>query len=124
MTIESFDQVVKLLFADVRRRAAAEVSKPQLPALKGAGAAVNLILLDQRVEIDLDLGGVLVGVDFEVTELAALAAKRNVEVKPERLVVRAGAHRARQSPPVRIPVSTARTADSSRQNNCRLRFLY
>ena len=34
MAIESIDQVVQLLFADVRRRAAAEVGEPQLPALK------------------------------------------------------------------------------------------
>ena len=34
VTVETVDQIVELLFADVRRRAAAEVGKPQLPPLK------------------------------------------------------------------------------------------
>ena len=57
-----------------------------VPSLKRGRAAVEFVLFDQRVEIDLNLGGVLVGVDFEVTELAALAAERNVNIKAERIV--------------------------------------
>ena len=85
VTIETIDQIMQLLFADVRRRAAAEVSEPELPPLKSGHAAVDFILFDQRVEIDLDLGCVLVRVDFEVTEVAALAAERDVNVKTERI---------------------------------------
>ncbi len=86
MPVETFDQITELLFADVRRRAAAEVSEPKLPALKSVRAAVDFILLDQRVQVSLNLRGVLVGVDFEVTKLAPLTAERDVNVEAERLI--------------------------------------
>src|SRR5436305_958638 len=38
------------------------------------------------VHVDIDIAGVLVGVDAEVTKLASLAAKRNMQVQPERRV--------------------------------------
>src|SRR5262245_7012382 len=53
VAIESVDEVTQLPVADVRRRAAAEVGETQLAALKRGHAAVELVLLDQRVEIDL-----------------------------------------------------------------------
>src|SRR5262245_61661956 len=86
MPIEPFHEIAKLLFADIRRRAAAEIGQPELPPLQSGHAAVDFILLDQRVEIDLDLRSVLVRVDFEVTKFAPLAAEGNVDVKPERLL--------------------------------------
>src|SRR5262245_24407700 len=90
MPVESIHQIVKLLFADIRRRAAAEVGQPKLPTLQRGRAAVDFILFDQRVEIDLDLRSVLVRVDFEVTKFAPLAAEWDVNVKPERLLDASG----------------------------------
>src|SRR5262245_5802298 len=86
MPVESIHQIAKLLFADVGRRAAAEVGEPELPPLQCVHAAVDFILLDQRVEIDLDLRSVLVRVDFEVTKFTPLAAEGDVNVKAERLL--------------------------------------
>src|SRR5690242_9237485 len=81
VTIESLDEITQLPLADVRRSAAAKVREAQLTTLKSRPAAVELVLFDQRVKIDFDLGGVLVGVDFEITEQAALAAERDVNIK-------------------------------------------
>ena len=54
--------------------------------------------MTQGVEIDLDVAGVLVGVDAEIAELAAFAAKWDVQIQPQRRV-RAAA--ASAGPPVR-----------------------
>src|SRR5689334_15743880 len=62
VTIQTFNEITQLPVADVRRSAATEVSETELPSLKRSGAAVEFVLLDQRVEIDLDLRSVLVGV--------------------------------------------------------------
>src|SRR5215510_6253348 len=86
MPVESFHEIAKLLFADIGRRAAAEVGQPELPPLQSGHAAVDFILPDQRVQIDLDLRSVLVSVDFEITKFAPLAAERDVYVKAERLL--------------------------------------
>ena len=48
---------------------------------------------DHGIEVAIDLGGVLAGVDLEVTEVAALAAERDVDVDAQR---RAGPRRAVQ----------------------------
>src|SRR5262245_19201670 len=90
MPVESIHQIVKLLFADIRRRTAAEVGQPKLPPLQCGHAAVDFILFDQRVEIDLDLRSVLVSVDFEVTKFAPLAAEWDVNVSPSGCSTRAG----------------------------------
>src|SRR6185369_8620091 len=81
VTIQTIDEITQLLLTDVRRRAAAEVCKAKLPALKSRHATVELVLFDQRVEIDLDLGSVLVCVDFEVAKQAALPAEGNMNVE-------------------------------------------
>src|SRR5215212_9336870 len=81
VSIQAIDEIMQLLLTDVRRCAATEVCKAKLPALKRRHTAVKLVLFDQRIEIDLDLRRVLVCVDFEITEQAALAAKRNVNVE-------------------------------------------
>src|SRR5687767_14509395 len=77
---------MQLLFANVRGRAAAEVSKSQLPPLKRGRTAIQFVFLYQRVEVDLDLGRVLVRVDFEIAKLAALATERNMDVEAERII--------------------------------------
>jgi hypothetical protein len=84
--VQAFHKVTKLLFADVRRRAAAEVREPKLPPLYSRHLAVEFILFDQRIQVPFNVGSVLVCVDLEVTKLAPLAAKRNVDVQAERLL--------------------------------------
>src|SRR5215217_2338939 len=81
VSIQTIDEITQLLLTDVRRCAAAEVREAKLASLKRRHAAVELVLFDQRVEVDLDLGRVFVCVDFEVAEQAALPAERNVNVQ-------------------------------------------
>src|SRR3569832_446809 len=81
VTIQTIDEITQLFLTDVRRRAAAEVGKAKLTALKRRHATVELVLFDQRVEVHLDLRRVLVCVDFEVTEQTAFPAKRDVNVE-------------------------------------------
>src|SRR4030095_3324487 len=54
-----------------------------MPIVKGTPATIEFGFLDQSVEIDFDFGGVLVGVDFEITKLAALATERYMKVETE-----------------------------------------
>src|SRR5262249_60347131 len=84
--IRSVRQIAELVCADFGWRADSEVGEPKLPPLLCGHAAVDFILLDQRVEIDLDLRSVLIRVDFEVTKFASLAAERDVYVKTKRLL--------------------------------------
>src|SRR6185369_10894950 len=86
VSIQTTDEIPQLLLTDVRRCAAAEVCEAKLASLKPRAAAVELVLFDQRIEVDLDLRRVLVCVDFEVAEQAALPAKRNVKVQTQRIV--------------------------------------
>src|SRR5262249_29492865 len=62
------------------------ISKSELASLKSRCVAVELILFDQGVEVDLNLGSVLVGIDLEITKLATLATERNVNIETERIV--------------------------------------
>src|SRR5689334_4801164 len=90
VTIQTLDEITQLPIADIRRRAAAEVSETKPTSLKRSGATVELVLFDQRVEIDLDLGSILVGIDFEVTKETTLAAERNVQIETEWIVYARG----------------------------------
>jgi hypothetical protein len=72
-----------LLFTYIRGSATAEVYEPKLTPLKGRAAAVELILLNERVEINLDLRSILVRVDLEIAEFAALATEGDVDIKAE-----------------------------------------
>src|SRR5215216_715051 len=58
VTIETIDEISQLLLTDVRGCPSAEIRKAKLAALKRGHAAVELVLFDQRVEVDLDLGSV------------------------------------------------------------------
>src|ERR1044072_4897777 len=81
VTIKTVDEIPQLPVADVRRRAATEVSEAKLAPCERRHATVKLVLFDQRVQVDLDLGRVLIRVDFEVTKVTALATKGNVDVE-------------------------------------------
>ena len=86
VTIQTVDQIMQLLVADIRgralRRGIRVLSPRMLPPLKRRHATVEFVLFDQRVEIDLDLRSVLICIDFEVTEVTAFATKRDVDVEP------------------------------------------
>src|SRR5258705_570933 len=86
MSVKAIDEIVELFFADVRGRAATEVSETKLTSLECACSAVALSFLDQGIEIEFDFAGVLVRVDFEVAKLATLTAKRYVQIKTEWIV--------------------------------------
>ena len=103
-----------------RRRAAAEVHEVERPAVDRRIGVVELPLARHHVEVFLDFLRVLVGVDAEVAEVAALPAERHVQVQAERHRRRPAssapaARRARRRRP-----SRRRTADSWRRSSCRL----
>src|SRR5262249_5391283 len=77
-------EAVELRGAQIRWRAAAEVDVVERPASDAGPGRQQFYLLQDGIEIDFDVLGVLVGVDAEVTELAALPAEWDVQVKPER----------------------------------------
>src|SRR3982751_2683650 len=76
---------MKLTLADVGRRTAPKVCKPQLPSLNRGRPAVAFHLFDKGIEIDFDLARILVGIDFEVAKLTTLPAEGNVEIEAERI---------------------------------------
>ena len=55
----------------------------QFPTLEGSCTRITLSFLNQSIQVNFDLAGVLVGVDFEVTKLAALATKWNMQIEAE-----------------------------------------
>ena len=81
--LQAGSQRLEVAGAYVGGGAAAEVDEPQLAAGDPGGAGVQLHLARHRVEVLPDLRGVLVDVDAEVAELAALAAERHVQVEAE-----------------------------------------
>ena len=77
-------QAAQLPHRQERRRAAAEVHEVERPAVDRGIGVVQLPLARHHVEILLDFLRVLVGVDAEVAEMAALPAERDVQVQAER----------------------------------------
>ena len=78
--------MLELPFTNVRRRAPTKICKPQFPTLEGSCARVTLRFLNQSIQVNFDLAGVLIGVDFEITKLAALATKWNMQIEAEWLI--------------------------------------
>ena len=102
-----------------RRRAAAEVHEVDRPAVDRRIGAVELPLARHHVEVLFDFLRVLVGVDAEIAEVAALSAERHVQIQAERHRRRAAssapaARRARRRRP-----SRRKTADSWQRSSCR-----
>ena len=77
-------QRAELLRAEIRRRAAAEVSKPQRSPLNARLVAQQFEFVLERLDIILDRLRVLIRVNAEVTEPAPFAAKGDVNVQPHR----------------------------------------
>src|SRR5205085_2630220 len=84
--LQGFYQAGELRRAEVRRGAAAEVEEVQRPAADDGQTAVQFHLPDEGIQVDLDVAGVLVGVDAEVAKFAAFAAKGNVQVQAQRRI--------------------------------------
>ena len=82
--VSRLTRLSQLLRRQERRRAAAEVDEVERPAGDRRLLRVQLPLARQDVEILADLGRVLVGVDAEIAEVAALPAERDVQVEAER----------------------------------------
>src|SRR5262249_3077758 len=72
---EASHQVAELVRAKIRWRAPAEVDVIELAPAADRQLRAELDFLDQRVGVDFDIPGVLVGVHAEVAELAALATE-------------------------------------------------
>src|SRR5262249_24238338 len=81
---ESLEEPAQLTGAQIRGRAAGEVDELQAAAADDRQLRIELHFLEQGVEVGLDVARVLVGVDAEIAELAALAAERDVQIEPER----------------------------------------
>ena len=88
--VQPADESLQLLRRQERRRAAAEVDEVELAAGHCRRRGVELPLPREQIEILLDLARILVGVDPEVTEMAALPAERDVQVQPQCPVSRCG----------------------------------
>ena len=78
------------------------VPPPKYTKLSGRPAIARCVLYSSHsrasdVEVALHLGGVLVGVDAEVAEVAALPAERDVQVEAERDVAGGDASAGRAS---------------------------
>src|SRR5262245_14095763 len=73
-------QLCELARRNIGGSAAAEVDELGFAAADEGPLGVELKLPDGGVEVALDLARVLVGIDLEVAERAALATKRNMQV--------------------------------------------
>src|SRR5260221_6509262 len=85
MLVDAVDQALELGIAEERRGAAAKVNKFKLPSLEPfVTMRIQRDLARQGAEVGFHLIRVLIGVHAEIAELAPLAAKRNVQVQPQR----------------------------------------
>ena len=82
--LHPFGQVPELLDRQIRRRPSAEVDEARLAVADERFARIEAQLVEQSVNVGPDLGGIPVGVDLVVAEMAALAAEGNVQVDAER----------------------------------------
>jgi len=79
----------ELIGRQVARGAATEIEEPGFPTPDPGLLGEDLEFLEEGIQVSLDLVGVLVGVDPEVAEMAALPAEGDVGVQAEPGGVRA-----------------------------------
>src|SRR5207244_4323584 len=72
------DEMRKLPGGNVRRSSASKVDEFRFSPADERLSRIESQLLDGGIQISLNLGGILVCIDFEIAEVAALAAERNV----------------------------------------------
>ena len=78
----------QLAAGKITRRAAPKIDKARLAPADKRLVRVNRQLLQHRIQIALDGFRILVGINAKITKVAALAAKGNVRIHPERRVRR------------------------------------
>ena len=81
---DTLDQTCELFTAQKGGRSAAKVDEVKRPIRQGGAAAVEGALTYQGIAVDVDVLRILVRVDAEIAELAALAAEWNVDIQPQR----------------------------------------
>src|SRR5687767_3744744 len=84
LLLHGVDDPAELPGREERGRAAAEINEARLSSADEALPGIEAELADHRVEIAIDFGGILAGIDLEVAEMAALPAERDVDVDPQR----------------------------------------
>ena len=82
-SLHAVGEELQLIGRQIAGRATAEVDEARLASFDERLVRVGREILQQRVEVAANLRRVLVGIDLEVAEVAALPAKRNVRVEPE-----------------------------------------
>ena len=75
--------MLELIDRQIRRCAAAEVDEVRFAAADERLRGVQAQFLEDRVDVSLDLGRILVRIDLEVAEVTALSAKRDVNVEAQ-----------------------------------------
>src|SRR5207247_1105181 len=78
--LHGFGQMPKLVFREIARRATAEINEVRVAPTNKFFAGVDSQFRKQRVEVAAHGGGILVRIDLEVTEVAALPAERKEEI--------------------------------------------
>ena len=76
--------MLELLFRKIAWRSASEVNEGRLALGNHRLSRVKSEFLQRRLDVTPDRRGVLVGVNPEVAEVAALPTKRDMQVDPER----------------------------------------
>src|SRR5438034_1234796 len=76
--------MLELIDGQIRRRAAAKVDEVRFAPADKRFRGVQAQFLEDRVDVSLDLGGILVRIDLEIAEVTALPAKRDVDVEAQR----------------------------------------
>ena len=76
--------MLELVRREIGRGAAAEVDEVRLAPADERFRGVKRQLRKRRVNVSLDFGRILVGIDLEIAEVAALPAKWNVDVDAQR----------------------------------------
>src|SRR5439155_27369372 len=77
-------QMLELVRREIGRGAAAEVDEVRFAPADERLRGVKRQLRKRRVKVSLDFGRILVGIDLEIAEVAALPAKWNVDVDAQR----------------------------------------
>ena len=81
--LESIHQSPDLVDREIRRRAASDIDKLERAMGQVGVTGQDFDLANERIEIEFDITGIFVSIDPKIAELAAFAAKWNVEIKAQ-----------------------------------------
>ena len=82
--LHAFGEIPELVRRQVARSASSKINEAGFPASDHRLLGVAGNVFEQRIEVGLDVVGILVGVDAEVAEMATLPAEGDVGVEPQR----------------------------------------